>query len=125
MDTQTDFLSYFGDDAELVKVPAEATIFKEGDEGDYMYVVKSGKVRIETHGRELAVIGVGEIFGEMSMIDRVQRSAAAVALADCVLVPVDSGTFLALVDSMPFFSLELLRVFTARIRTMNRMVQAA
>jgi CRP-like cAMP-binding protein len=125
MDTQTDFLSYFGDDAELVKVPAEATIFKEGDEGDYMYVVKSGKVRIETHGRELAVIGVGEIFGEMSMIDRVQRSAAAVALSDCVLVPVDSGTFLALVDSMPFFSLELLRVFTARIRTMNRMVQAA
>lgn len=125
MDIQTDFLSYFGDDAELVKVPAEATIFKEGDEGDYMYVVKSGKVRIETHGRELAVIGEGEIFGEMSMIDRVQRSAAAVALSDCVLVPVDSGTFLALVDSMPFFSLELLRVFTARIRTMNRMVQAA
>ena len=76
MDIQTDFLSYFGDDAAPVRIPAEATIFKEGDEGDYMYVVKSGKVRIETHGQELAVIGEGEIFGEMSMIDRVQRRAA-------------------------------------------------
>jgi hypothetical protein len=37
---------------------------------------------------------------------------------------VDSAAFLGLVDSMPFFSLELLRVFTARIRTMNRKVQA-
>ena len=124
MAIQTGFLSYFGDDAELVRIPAEATIFREGDEGDYMYVVKSGKVRIETRGQELAVIGEGEIFGEMSMIDRVQRSAAALALTDCELVTVDSGTFLALVDSMPFFSLELLRVFTARIRNMNRKVQA-
>ena len=124
MDTQNNFLSYFGDDVELVTIPAEVTIFREGDEGDYMYVVKSGKVRIETRGQELAVIGAGEIFGEMAMIDRVQRSAAALALKDCELVPVDSRTFLALVDSMPFFSLELLRVFTARIRTMNRKVQA-
>ena len=103
MDTQNNFLSYFGDDVELVTIPAEVTIFREGDEGDYMYVVKSGKVRIETRGQELAVIGAGEIFGEMAMIDRVQRSAAALALTDCELVPVDSGTFLALVDSMPFF----------------------
>lgn len=125
MDPQTNFLSYFGDAAKLVTVPADATIFREGDEGDYMYVVKSGKVRIETRGQELAVIGAGEIFGEMAMIDRVQRSAAALALTDCELVPVDSGAFLTLVDSMPFFSLELLRVFTARIRTMNRKVQAA
>ena len=125
MDTQTNFLSYFGDDAELVIYPAASTIFREGDEGDYMYVVKSGSVRIETHGQELAVIGEGEIFGEMSMIDRVQRSAAAHALTDCKLVPVDSGTFLQLVDSMPYFSLELLRVFTARVRVMNRKIQAA
>jgi len=124
MDPQTNFLSYFGDAAKLVTVLADATIFREGDEGDYMYVVKSGKVGIETRGQELAVIGAGEIFGEMAIIDRVQRRAAALALTDCELVPVDSGAFLGLVDSMPFFLLELLRVFTALIRTMNRKVQA-
>ena len=125
MDPQTNFLPYFGDAAKLVTLPADATIFREGDEGDYTYVVKSGKVRIETRGQELAVIGAGEIFGEMAMIDRAQRSAEALALTDCELVPVDSGAFLALIDSMPFFSLELLRVFMARIRTTNRKVQAA
>lgn len=125
MDLTANFLSYFGDDVEVVAVPAENVIFREGDDGDFMYVIKTGKVRIETRGQELAVIGEGEIFGEMSMIDMVQRSAAAVALTDCELVPVDSGRFLQMVDTMPYFSLELLRVFTARIRTMNRRVQPA
>jgi len=77
MDPQTNFLPYFGDAAKLVTLPADATIFREGDEGDYTYVVKSGKVRIETRGQELAVIGAGEIFGEMAMIDRVQRRSRA------------------------------------------------
>ena len=60
-------------------------------------------MRIETRGQELAVIGAGEIFGEMAMIDRVQRSAADLALTGLRLVPVDSGTFLRWSTACRFF----------------------
>ena len=122
MDAGVNFLSYFGDGVEFVQVPAEAAIFEEGDHGDYLYVVKSGKVQLRTRGQELAVINEGEIFGEMAMIDMTQRSAAAFALTDCELVPVDLATFLQMVDTNPYFSLELMRLFTQRIQRMNRLI---
>lgn len=65
------------------------TVFSEGDPGDGMYVVLGGKVRIHRalNGREvtLAVLGQGEFFGEMSLLDHRPRSATAEAVGDTEL----------------------------------------
>ena len=64
----------------------------------------------------------GEFFGEMAMIDLAPRSASAFALTDCELVPVSESYFLTIVDQMPYFSLDIMRILTRRLRAMNRML---
>ena len=58
-------------------------LFKEGAQGDEMYLIRSGKIRIvkdlEGTQKTLAVIGEGEFFGEMALLDKRPRSASAIA----------------------------------------------
>jgi CRP-like cAMP-binding protein len=63
-----DLLEVFKDSEDLVEFPAEAVIFKEGIEGNYMYVVIEGEVSITLHNRVLATALPGEIVGEMALI---------------------------------------------------------
>ena len=65
-------------------------IFKQGDEGDSAFIIDSGRVEIvveEENGNDtiVCVLGVGEIFGEMSIVDGSPRSATARALDSCKL----------------------------------------
>lgn len=68
-------------------------IFREGDVGDCAYLIDSGRVEIQVEGlggenTPVAILGVGDIFGEMAIIDGADRSATAVALDHCELVEV-------------------------------------
>jgi CRP/FNR family cyclic AMP-dependent transcriptional regulator len=68
-------------------------IFKEGERGDKLYVILEGKVRISRTvpgmGEEaLAILGAGEAFGEMSLIDEFPRSADAIAHESCRLIEI-------------------------------------
>ncbi len=68
-------------------------IFKEGDAGDCAYLIDSGRVEIRVSGLEdssepVAILGVGDILGEMAIIDGSDRSATAIALGECELVEV-------------------------------------
>lgn len=68
-------------------------IFKEGDSGDCAYLIDSGRVEIQVEGLDgertpVAILGVGDIFGEMAIIDGGDRSATAMALDHCELVEV-------------------------------------
>ena len=68
-------------------------IFNEGDEGDCAYLIDSGRVEILVEGLDgektpVAILGVGDIFGEMSIIDGADRTATAIALDSCELVEV-------------------------------------
>ncbi len=70
---------------------ADSIIFNEGDVGEKLYLIIEGKVRISTQvsgmGEEaLAVLGPGNVFGEMSLIDDFPRSADAHAHTDCQLL---------------------------------------
>jgi len=95
---------------------AEQPIFRAGDQGDNMYVVIEGKVRISAHGRELEVLGPGGVFGEIALIDSGPRMADAVAMTDCRVVPIDENWFKFLVQQTPFFSLQIMRVMADRLR---------
>lgn len=77
------------DPADIVQATAKSVIFTEGDASDFAYVVIKGRIELTKNvkGAEifLAEIGVGDLFGEMGMIDGNVRSATAIALEDVVL----------------------------------------
>jgi len=94
-------------------------IFKEGEPGNKMYVVKEGEVELSVHGKLVASIGKGGIFGEMALIDSKPRSATAIAKTDCDLGPIDEARFLELVHQKPSFALEVMKVLVERLRLMD------
>lgn len=101
----------------------EQRIFQEGDSTDYAYIVEYGNVQIyrEIGGRtvRLAVLGKGDIFGEMGLVDDRPRSASAKALNDVALTPIDSAGFVALLRDDPDKTLPFIRVLFERLRTMT------
>jgi EAL domain-containing protein (putative c-di-GMP-specific phosphodiesterase class I) len=70
--------------------PAGAQIFDEGDFGDYAFIIERGEIEISSGGSEqrvpLAVLGPGELFGELAALDGFARSANAIALTECELI---------------------------------------
>ena len=109
-------LDLFRNTADARPYRAGDAIFKSGDRGDNMYVVVEGEVRISDNGRELDRLGPGGVFGEIALIDSGPRSADAIALSDCRLVPIDENRFRFLVQQTPFFSLQIMRIMADRLR---------
>jgi CRP/FNR family transcriptional regulator, cyclic AMP receptor protein len=112
-------IQLFKNSTDAKPYPAGTTIFRAGDTGDYMYVIVEGTVRISLEGRELEMLGPGGVFGEIALIDNGPRSADAVTVADCRLVPIDEHRFKFLVQQTPFFSLQIMRIMAERLRQMK------
>jgi CRP/FNR family cyclic AMP-dependent transcriptional regulator len=74
------------------------TIFEEGEPADCMFSVVEGAVDIRLRGAVLEHISPGGVFGEMALIDKLPRSATAVAAADCSLAAITEKRFLRLVE---------------------------
>lgn len=113
-------LSLLRDDDDARDFAPGETVFLEGDQGNLMYVVLEGSVRLAVTGRTLEKVGPGGVFGEMALIDSAPRSATATALTACRLAPVAAARFRALVREDPEFGLEIMRVMAARLRSMDR-----
>jgi CRP/FNR family cyclic AMP-dependent transcriptional regulator len=101
--------------------PKSATICREGDPGDAMYLIDLGKVRISVtdadgHAVTLAELGPGDFFGEMSMLDGQRRSANATATENARLAQLTRDDFLSFMRSDPRVTLELLTTLTGRLR---------
>ncbi len=97
-------------------------IFREGDPGNCLYVIQDGAVDITLGNRVLKLMQPGDIFGEMSLIDGMPRSANAVARAETNLIPITEEQFLFLVGKLPYFALNVMRVLAVRLREMNRAI---
>jgi CRP/FNR family cyclic AMP-dependent transcriptional regulator len=96
-------------------------IFSQGDEGTSMYIVAEGEVDVSYDERRSVRLGVGESFGEMSLIDKRPRSATVTAVTDVTLAPISQGSFLVLVHDTPYFALEVMRSLSDRLRRANQM----
>lgn len=94
-------------------------IFTEGEAGHEFFVVKAGSVAIRHGNKTLQVLGEGEIFGEMALIDSEPRSATVVAETDCIIVPVSEKQFLFMSSEAPYFGLNVMRVLAKRLRSSN------
>src|SRR5215467_9098532 len=107
------------------KVPAGQDIFREGDKGDGIYVVKDGLVEItisltQNNRKLFAQVPPGELFGEMAVLELKPRSATATAAKDSVVYFIPRGELLAMVERSPTLSLELLREISQRLREFNQ-----
>jgi len=104
---------------------AGAQIFKEGDAGDGIYVVKDGAVEIsvamnQNVQRVFAKLGSGEMFGEMAVLELKPRSATAIATSDTTVYFIPREALLLMLGNSPALSLELLREISQRLREFNR-----
>ncbi len=105
----------------LLTFSAGQQVFKEGDPGDGVYVVKSGQVQIsalvESGERYIfSTVGAGEMFGEMAVLDDKPRSASASAETDTVLYFVGREFILGLLRDSPEFSTALIHDISHRFR---------
>ncbi len=105
-------------------VAAGVEIFREGDPGDGLYILKQGWVEISVQvapdlRRPLARVGPGEMFGEMSVVESKPRSATATALEASRVCFIPCGELLGLIARKPKLALELLREISQRLRESN------
>src|SRR6185503_1820311 len=102
-------------------VPQNTRLFRQGDKGDAMYLIESGRVRISIRDQDeqeltLAELAQGDFFGEMSIIDGRQRSADARVLEEARLAVLARDDFLRFVRTSPDVALEMLSALTDRLR---------
>jgi CRP-like cAMP-binding protein len=104
------------------------SIFCEGDPSDHLYIILDGEVRISKHipgvGEEaLAILGRGDFFGEMALIDRSPRSADATAHKDATVLPIQRDLLTEMlskdVDNSYQFLYILCKMLSRRLREMN------
>ncbi|HLG20306.1 MAG TPA: cyclic nucleotide-binding domain-containing protein [Bdellovibrionota bacterium] len=104
----------------IVKFRRDDTVFTEGDPGNEMYFVHSGRVRIQKDidGKPevLAVMEKGDFFGEMALLDHMPRTATAIIEEDSELLKVDSGNFEKLLQNNIEIAVRMIRKYASRLR---------
>jgi membrane protein len=100
----------------ILEAPAGWVFCREGEPGDEMFFVLAGVVSIRKGGRELARVGKGTFFGEMTFLLGMVRSASAVAVEPCRCVVVHGKNFEALLREFPGIVREMLEEMARRLR---------
>jgi CRP/FNR family cyclic AMP-dependent transcriptional regulator len=107
-----------------VRLTAGKTLFRQGDRSDGCYIVFEGVLRISAvsaQGEEtlLAMLGAGDVVGEMGLIDGLPRSATAAALKPCSLAFLASQDFSRFADANPAVYRHMLEIISSRLRVTN------
>jgi CRP-like cAMP-binding protein len=102
--------------ASEVAFPAGDDLVRQGDPGSAFYIIVSGHARVDRDGATLRELGPGDFFGEIALFDGSARTATVTAIAPISALTVTRDDFLALVDRLPVFRLEILNALTQRIR---------
>lgn len=100
--------------------PDGAVIVRQGEEGEQMFVIQSGRVRVtcDSEGGEVVLneMTEGEIFGEMALIEKEVRSATVTAVGEVRLLSIDKKSFLRRVHEDPSLAYRILQRMSQRIR---------
>ncbi len=110
-------------------VTQNTRLFRQGDKGDAMYLIESGRVRISIHDDDkqeltLAELAQGDFFGEMSIIDGRKRSADAQVIEDARLAILSREAFLSFVRTNPDVALKMLSALTDRLRRTDDLLRS-
>lgn len=99
--------------------PAKGIVFRQGDEGKSLYIVAGGQIRVHIERQELAQLGRGEFFGEMSLFDTEPRSASVSAITPATCLELTQSQLYEAINETPEIALKLIGILSNRIRELN------
>lgn len=113
---------YLADVAHILKEISLKTgqpLFAKGDEGDCMYIIEKGSIRIHDGDYTFAILGENEIFGELSLLDSETRSASSTCMMDCVLLKLEQQPFYEILSKDQEVLKGILQMLCSRIRALD------
>ena len=105
--------------------PAGSVVIREGDEGDFFYVIQEGEVEYTKDGAHLAESGPGSFFGELALLYNSPRAATVTAKSDLKLWALDRATFKAIIVRKLAFKREHSRLVLSRVDILQDLDSAA
>ena len=118
-----DTIAWVAEAADETSTLSGQTIFEKGSEGDSMYVIADGSVRIHDGDKTLASLPQGAFFGELSILDGETRSATATAESDCLLLVIRQDSFRRILSKQFDVTENLLKILVRRIREQSTQLQ--
>ena len=111
-----------------LRLPTRRVLFSKGDLADGLYFLMRGHVKVSTasaQGKELvlAILGPGDMIGELALLDRTQQTATATALEPCDVLWVARYDIMVALDQYPKSLLPLLSAMTKRLRAATNLVE--
>ena len=101
-------------------------LFKEGEEAEHLYMIRSGRVQISKRigktDEEIQILGEGEFVGEMAVINSAPRSATAIALEDCELISMNKESFDNSVRDNHKFAISVIELLSDRLRETDELI---
>lgn len=109
--------------------PKNTIIISEGDDSDSLYVVLSGKVKVflsDDDGREIIIniLGEGEYFGELALLDDAPRSASVMTSEECKLAVISKPAFEECLFKNPQLALRVIKELSKRMRSLTQNVKS-
>ena len=117
------FADLFRHETDVLSLPVGQTLFKAGETGSLMYVLKQGTIDILVNDTVVETAEAGALIGEMALIDKGPRAATAVARSDCELVAIDLRRFHFLVQQTPNFATHVMHVMAGRLRRTSNFIR--
>jgi CRP/FNR family cyclic AMP-dependent transcriptional regulator len=107
--------------------PKDTVVFFENEEGDSFFCIVAGRIKVTIlgdDGREviLSVLGRGDFFGEMALLDNEPRSATAIAVEDTELLSLHRNDFQSVLSDNRSIMSALIKILTARLRRANHQI---
>ena len=109
------------------RYPKDTVVFFENEEGDFFFMILEGRIKVTIlgdDGREviLSMLGPGDFFGEMALLDNEPRSATAIAVEESELLSLHRTDFQTVLTDNRSITTALIKILTARLRRANHQI---
>ena len=105
-----------------IALPEGHVLMEQGHLGREAFVIVEGKAVVKRNGRKIAELGPGSAVGELSLLDRGERTATVTALTDLTVLVIGPREFGAVIDSVPSIAGKLLQSMATTIRELDSKV---
>ncbi len=113
-------LSHIAQITEEIEFGSEEQVFAQGDQGDAMYLIVDGQVKVHSGEQVFAELGSRQCFGEMAILDAEPRSASITSLSELTLLKIRREDFAEILAEKPEISQGIIQVLTHRLREANK-----
>jgi len=122
---RTDVLEFLLDQSRVLTVPSGSYFFREGETGDTMFVLESGRVEVLKQAAEgewhvLRQFAAGDCFGEMALMDLAPRSASVRAIEDCSAIEIGASQLMSIyrkdIEQFVLLEMNMGRELSRRLR---------